>query len=135
MKLVVDASAFMKLLVEEDGLDRMLELARTGVLFLAPDWLHAETAMALWKYVRRGDLDIEQALDRLEVAERYDVELTPARELLPEALALACELPHPLYDTLYLLLALRGGRALATADTRMREEAERLGIKVEWVGS
>ncbi|HEY3317616.1 MAG TPA: type II toxin-antitoxin system VapC family toxin [Coriobacteriia bacterium] len=134
MKLVVDASAFVKLLVPEDGSARMLELAQAEAEFLAPDWLLAETAMALWKYVRRGELATEDALDALTEGERYDVELTPAQELLPEALALACALPHPLYDTLYILLALRGGRALATGDTRMREAAEALGIRVEWVG-
>lgn len=133
--LVVDASAFVKLFVCEDGSERMLELAAREEKLLAPDYLLTETANTLWKHVRRHGLPPERALARYETAQHYDVMLVPTEDLLPEALALACELPHPLYDTLYLLLALKGGRTLATADTRMRDAAQALGVRVAWVGS
>lgn len=134
MEVVVDASVFVKLLTDEPGSERADALEASSQL-VAPDWLLAETATALWKKVRRGLLTANAALDALTEGERYDVELVPVEQLLPEALALACELPHPLYDTLYLLLALHGGRALATADPGMREAAEALGVRVEWVGA
>lgn len=134
MDLVFDASVFVKLLRDEPGTERAIELEASSQL-VAPDWLLAETGMVLWKKVRRGVLTPAEALESLAVAERYDAEFVPAQQLLPEALALACEIPHPLYDTLYLTLALHGGRTLATADARMREAAEALGIKVEWVGA
>lgn len=133
--LVIDSSAFVKLFVPEDGSARTLELATKAEQLLAPDYIMTETANTLWKYVRWQGLPADRALDRLDVARRYDIELVPTDELLPEALAIACELPHPLYDCLYLLLALRGGRTLATADKRMRATAEGLGVRVEWVGA
>lgn len=133
-EIVVDASAFAKLLVYEPGTDRMNELEASSLLS-APDHVLIETANVLWKKTRRGAITAEFALDALDAAERYDLGLAPTADLLQEALAIACELPHPLYDTLYLLLALKGGRALATADARMREAAESLGIRVEWVGA
>jgi predicted nucleic acid-binding protein len=135
MELVVDASVFVKLLIEEPGSDRAEELVAQADRLFAPDLLIIETANTLWKKVRRQGLPQDGALDSLEEAQRFDVELVSSADLLVEALAIACELPHPLYDCLYLLLALRGGRALATADARMREAAEGLGVRVEWVGS
>ncbi len=133
--LVIDSSAFAKLFVPEDGSARTLELATKAEKLLAPDYIMTETANTLWKYVRWQGMPADRALDRLDVAQRYQIELVPSEELLAEALAIACELPHPLYDCLYLLLALRGGQTLATADARMRQAAERLGIRVEWVGA
>ena len=133
-EIVVDASAFVKLLVCETGTTRMNELEAVTQL-VAPDYLRIETANVLWKMVRWREMTPDQALRRLEAARRFDIELQPSSELLEEALALACQLPHSLYDTLYLLVALKGGRPLATADARMREAAEALGIRVEWVGA
>jgi predicted nucleic acid-binding protein len=135
MELVIDASAFVKLLDEEPGSLRTDELATRADTLLAPDWMVVESAMALWKKARRGLLTTDEALDALADGERYPVELVATQQLLPEALALACELPHPLYDTIYLVLALHGGRTLATADARMREAAQALGVRVEWVGT
>ncbi len=132
--LVVDASVFVKLLLAETGSDRAFELASSADRLLAPDYLPTETASALWKMVRWRGLPTEAALESLEEAQRFPLELVPTEELLAEALAIACEIPHPLYDCLYLLLALRGGRTLATADKEMRKAAEALGVRVEWVG-
>ncbi len=133
-EVVVDASAFVKLLVAEAGSERMLEL-ESGARLTAPDYVLIEAANVLWKKVRWRGLSTQHAVNRLDVMERFDLALAPTQDLLTQALALACELPCPLYDTLYLLLALHGGRALATADGRMREAAEALGVRVEWVGA
>ena len=132
-ELVVDASGFVKLLVREVGSERMLELSSESML--SPDHVLTEAANVLWKKTRWQGLPVQDALDALDVAERLDIQLVPTADLLDEALAIACQLPHPLYDTLYLLLAMHGGRALATADGRMRAAAEGLGVRVEWVGA
>jgi predicted nucleic acid-binding protein len=132
--VVVDASAFVKLFLEEPGSDGMDALEAQSRL-VAPDYLMIESANVLWKQVRWNGLPSELALEQLDAMDHFDLALIPSEDLLPQALALACELPHPLYDMLYLLLALRGGHPLATADIRMREAAETLGIKVEWVGA
>lgn len=134
MELVVDSSAFAPLLLQARGTERLLALASEADAMLAPDWLLAEIAMTMWKCRFADRLSTEEALDRLDVAMHYDIELVPAEDLLPEALRIACELPHPLYDCLYLLLAMHGGRTLVTADARMRDAAEGLGVRVEWVG-
>lgn len=133
--VVVDASAFVQLLVDEEGSARMLDLLQSDVPLAAPDYVLVETANVLWKKVRWRGLPADMAADRLAQVESFDLQLAPTADLLAPALALACELPHPLYDVLYLLLALHGGRSLATADAKMREAAEALGIKVEWVGA
>jgi predicted nucleic acid-binding protein len=134
-ELVVDASAFVKVLVPEAGTEQAFKLLERGDPLCAPAHMLVETANALWKKVRWQGLPHADASDALDVAMRYQIDLVPTEGLLPEAFALACELPHPVYDCLYLLLALRGGRTLVTADARMREAAGALGVRVEWVGA
>lgn len=133
-EIVIDTSAFMKLLLDESGSNRAADVASHANL-LAPDYLLTESANVLWKKVRWQGMPAAEALGILDSIERYPLGLAPTNDLLAEALAIACELPHPLYDTLYLLLALKGGRTLMTADSQMREAAEGLGIRVGWVGA
>jgi predicted nucleic acid-binding protein len=51
--------------------------------------------------------------------------------LLPAAARLAVELGHPVYDCVYLALAALHAVPLATADKRLQQVAERIGIRVK----
>ena len=52
--------------------------------------------------------------------------IEPDRTLLPEALALATHLDHPVYDCLYLVLARREVALLLSADRRLLELAKKV---------
>jgi predicted nucleic acid-binding protein len=54
------------------------------------------------------------------------ITLTPDRELIPESVALATKLKHPLADCLYLAVAIRSGAPLITADRSFQERAKSL---------
>ena len=114
---VVDASVAVKWVVEEldSGQARMLARARLE----APDLLAVECANILWKKARIGDIGARQARERLDALLEAPVALTPSRDLLGQALGLALELEHPVYDCLYLALALARGVPLVTADERL----------------
>jgi predicted nucleic acid-binding protein len=51
-------------------------------------------------------------------------------ELFPEALVLASQLRHPVYDSLYLVAARRTGSTLLTFDKALAEMARKLDIDV-----
>ena len=127
---MVDASiAFLWLVDEPDrwGAARLLETQST---LLSPEFMVVETANALWKKVRRREIDqadVEQAVTNLLALE---IEWTPSVQLIKPAARLAAELGHPVYDCLYLTLAASRSASLASADERLRRAAERLGIRI-----
>ncbi|MGA3098822.1 MAG: type II toxin-antitoxin system VapC family toxin [Bryobacteraceae bacterium] len=114
---VVAASVAVKWVVEEPGSGQARMLARARLE--APDLLAVECANILWKKARIGDIDARQARERLDALLEAPVALTPSRDLLGGALGLALDLEHPVYDCLYLALALARGVPLVTADERL----------------
>src|ERR1019366_1533318 len=104
---VVDASVAVKWVVEEpdSGPARSLAHARLE----APDLLHVECANILWKKARIGDLTRRDAAGCLDVLLHAPVTLTGSRELLDLALDLSLEWQHPVYDCVYVALAIRRG--------------------------
>jgi predicted nucleic acid-binding protein len=123
MNLVVDASVAVKWLFEEADSDRaeaLLASAGEGRLKLvAPTILPAEIANALWKRMRRGDMDRRNMLETGERFQEICPLLLPIEDLVQRALELAIDSRQPVYDCLYVALAeeLRG--EVVTADERL----------------
>lgn len=120
---IIDASVAVKWVVEESGSDRARGLSQARLE--APDLLPVECANILWKKVRLGDLRQQEAARRLDLLLRAPVVLAGSRDLLEAALELAFELKHPVYDCVYLALALRRAIPLVTADQRLVAAARR----------
>ena len=129
--IVVDASiAFLWFANEPDryGADDLLE---TDSTLLAPDLMAVEAANAWWKKLRRHEMeraDVEQAITNLL---SLGIAWTPSAMLLPSAARLAVELGHPIYDCLYLALAVSHAAPIATADKRLQQAAGRIGVRVK----
>ena len=120
--LVVDASVAVKWLVREHG-STAAHALRTARLH-APTLLRVEVGNALRTLARRGDLsedDARAAFDHLLAAPVHLHDPSPA--LLAGALDLALRLDHPIYDCLYLALAIEIGAPLVTADGRFHRAA------------
>lgn len=116
MSHVIDTSVVLKWVVAEAGSEEAGAWA--GTPLLAPDWIRAELGNALWKKVMRREIGTEQALRALDAC-LPPLSLVPAMPLVPAALALAVELAHPMYDCLFLALAVERDLRLLTADTRL----------------
>jgi len=116
MTIVVDASVAMKWILPEKGSREADELLSQTLI--APSFWLAECANALWKNARIGKLkaaDVPSLFQRLMRAPVIGV----ATDVdTGSALALAMTLGHPIYDCLYLALALREDTYVVTADTR-----------------
>ncbi|SPF52404.1 conserved hypothetical protein [Candidatus Sulfopaludibacter sp. SbA4] len=121
---VVDASVAVKWVVKETGSDSARSLSRASLE--SPDLLLVECANILWKKVRIGDLTRQDAIGCLAVLLQAPVNFTAGRELLPSAMDLSFELQHPIYDCLYLALALRREIPLVTADERLARAARKV---------
>lgn len=118
MTLVVDASVATLWVLDQDGSDRAAAL-RAADAMIAPSLVAAEIGSALWKAVRRGDLDISDAKAALEAALLSYEALFPLEDMRARALEFAVQLDHPIYDCFYLALAEREQAALVTKDERL----------------
>jgi predicted nucleic acid-binding protein len=122
IRYVIDASVLVKLVVPEDNSDTMqalaaLHRART-IRLLAPDFALTECANVLGRYARRTGTPQEDMQEAFQILCQLGVEEVGHRALVEEALTFAMQHDRSVYDVLYLVLALREGVSLITADER-----------------
>ena len=113
--IVVDASAAVKWVAAEPDHELALPLLKRDDL-IAPYLLLVEVANALSRKINASEVSLEQAatgLDRIGQLVRLVV---PDQTLLNRALDLAVSLKHPIYDCLYLALAISEASPLVTFD-------------------
>jgi len=101
-------------------------LLRTDLI--APAVIEVEIASSLIKYVR-GNLISAEQMRRAMLENRNAIsEFVADRQLLDAAIDISLAHRHPVYDCLYLALALDRSETLATADRRLATLATTLGI-------
>ena len=125
-KLVLDASAVVRIIEGSPQAVAMGEALASADLVLAPELMLTEVANALWRLQRAGQLEGAGLQQRFERAVALVDHIEPDRTLQAEALALATHLDHPDYDCLYLVLARREVAALLSADQRLLKLAARV---------
>ncbi len=122
-ELVADSCVVIKWLVDEPGTagaDKVLDAYSAGSLrLLAPDLMDPEISNVLWKKVRRNLLTLEKAWQAFEIFRRYRFTVTPAGELLADAMQIAFDYDQSPYDCLYVALSHRAGCSLVTTDEKL----------------
>ncbi len=126
-RLVLDASAAVRFLLDQEGADQVADRLEEAGQVLAPAFQMVEVANVLWKVARSGALTAAEAWERLETLADLVDEAVDDRELLADSLALAIELQHPVYDCLYLALARRLDARLLSFDRRLLNLFETMG--------
>jgi predicted nucleic acid-binding protein len=121
MRVVIDASVAVKWVIGETGSDAADALLDQDLV--APVLWLAEAANALWRRARIGEITAEQANARLSELRRAPVASLPIEPHLAQALKLAIEIGHPVYDCIYLALALQHHTHVVTADRRFASAA------------
>ena len=124
MTLVVDASVAVKWVLWEAGSAEALAL--TSQDLIAPPLLRVECANALWSAHRRGEITGAEAQAKLNDLVSGGVEFREAD--MAEALRLALQLAHAVYDCVYLALARVEGVAMVTADEKFASKVEAAGL-------
>lgn len=118
MRLVIDASVTVKLLVEEVQSDEARELLANVSGLYAPRLLASEVANVLWRKARIGELDNASARTAIDSLTAMPIRWFEDESVTADGLRLAINLNHPFYDCLYLALAYRIGVIMVTADRR-----------------
>ncbi len=114
--IVIDASVAVKWFVPETDSTAARALY-TEELWAPAIWL-SEVANALWHHVRVGELSAAQAKMLLPRFRRAPITPVALDVHIERAFSLANEIPHAIYDCLYLALAIEEGTHLITADAR-----------------
>jgi predicted nucleic acid-binding protein len=138
-RVVLDASVWLKLFIAEPDSVEAATLVEGEDQHVAPDLLFVEFANVLWLKRRQGALSAtqaEQAVDGLlQLFGVFDI-VWPV-ELMSDAIDLAIELDHPVYDCFYLALAQRLDVPLVTADRAFWRMVRRRrpGAKIRLLGT
>jgi predicted nucleic acid-binding protein len=118
MDIVIDASVAILWFVSGEHEAAAQRLVQSPGDLMAPDLLGAEAANTLAKYVGVGQIPREEARLALREILALMTRIVPMRDLHDEALRLALDLQHPVYDCYYLALARRDNGIFVTADKR-----------------
>jgi predicted nucleic acid-binding protein len=116
VSIVIDASVALKWVLDEPGQAEADALLAEELI--APSLWLLEAANALWRRSARGELTAAEAEERLGELFNAPVTSTAIEADLVSAMRLAAEFSHPVYDCLYLALALRESTHVVTADQR-----------------
>ena len=130
-RAVVDSSVAIKWVVEEEDSDSARSVSHATLE--APDLLLIECANILWKKVTLADLNSREAGECWQLLLQAPIQFTSSPDLLDTALRISLDLKHPVYDCVYLALALQLEVPLITADRRLVSAVKRkksLGIHV-----
>jgi predicted nucleic acid-binding protein len=119
--IVIDASVGLKWVLDEPGSDAASALCDQELI--APALWLAEAANALWRLARMSQLTTDEAAARFFELLNAPVASLAIEPHLPRALKLAAEIGHPVYDCLYLSLALHHQTHVITADRRFASAA------------
>lgn len=128
MTIVIDASVALQWVLPEPESEAAAAL-QSEILIAPALWL-VEAANALWRRQRRGDFAADQARARLLELSNAPVASLPIEPFVAGALDLAAAIGHPVYDCLYLAVAIANQTHVVTADRRFAA----LGMRPELVG-
>ncbi|MDE1145251.1 MAG: type II toxin-antitoxin system VapC family toxin [Azospirillaceae bacterium] len=121
VRLVVDASVGLKWVVAENDSGKAIQLLRTGRQLVTSALFWAEAGNALAIKAKRGELESAAATDALQDLSGAPLITQPLdADAAVAALSLAKELSHPIYDCVYLALAMAEGATVITADKRFQ---------------
>lgn len=126
--LVLDASAAIRAVMDSAAQQSLLDRLAASPAVFAPALMRVEAANALWKYQRAGVIDAAQARERHAEVCLLVHRFVDEQDLFPEALQLAVDLEHPVYDAVYAVTARRNAATLLSFDQRLQALCQRAGI-------
>ena len=130
MKLVLDVSAAFAIITDESGKSQVREAALQAGVLMVPDLYVSEAINTAWKYFHIAGASLEKIQFLAQRSLELPDMITPSIQIWEHALMLAHQLDHPVYDCLYLSLALQEQAALLTLDKKLKKMANQVGVEI-----
>jgi len=116
--IVVDTSVALKWVLPEPGTEQAKRALRLALI--APDVWRVEAANGIRRAVRESVGTQAEAREWLSILDDAPVQDVPTIGVLKQGLDLAMALGHPVYDCLFLALAIDRDCRMLTADEKFR---------------
>jgi predicted nucleic acid-binding protein len=130
--MIIDANLATYWFVDTPFTAAAIKFRRKSPLF-APNFVRVEVASALLRYHKAGILEVSQMNINLEKLDGLISAYYDDNSLIPTATEISAANNHPVYDCLYLALALQQNDILITADKRLASLATKLSIKTQLI--
>jgi predicted nucleic acid-binding protein len=127
MRIVVDTSTVIAVIVGEAEKARLIELTRDAII-VAPPSIAWEIGNAFSAMLKRSRINLEQALEAIEVFEEIALETLDID--LKAAVRLAGKLDIYAYDAYILQCAIEHNLPLISLDQKLNDIAKREGVQV-----
>jgi len=121
--MVVDTMVFAySLLRVADFCDTATQVFEQLPEVWVPDSFHAELANVAWQWIRTKNVSIDVGLQALKDARALTTDSIPTPTIWERALELAVERSHPVYDTLFVALAILRASRVITFDKKLLDK-------------
>ena len=132
--IVIDSSALSKLLMKEEGWEKVIPYLNPDLKPHAIDLLTIETVNAVWKYMRKyRAITKEQALElykyMMKLVKEEVIILESSQKYLEAALEISINHDIPIYDSLFLAQARSIGAKIVTSDKKQKAVAKEIGLE------
>lgn len=131
MILVLDTSAAVEVVLQRNNSKQISEKLSNADWVISPDIYISEITNVFWKYYQFGELSMESCESGIENSIAIVDDIIASRDIYKEAFALSCISRHPVYDTLFLVLARRYNGIVLTMDKKLLKLAQKNSIKAE----
>ncbi|NQU62756.1 MAG: type II toxin-antitoxin system VapC family toxin [SAR324 cluster bacterium] len=129
MIIVLDTSAAAEIVLNRAHAKRFSDHVSEAEWVVAPDIFVSEVTNVFWKYFQFDDLPLETCENCIDNAIGIIDDVINSKDLYREAFAFSCMAHHPVYDTLFLILARRLNGHLLTLDQKLLSLAEKHSVK------
>lgn len=130
MILVLDTCAACQIILDGDKKQDYTDEIVSAEKVIAPSLFDAEIANVMWKYVKGGYMDEENAKLSMALAMQLVDEFVSTSEIAIEALHEAVRLNYSVYDVYFMVLARRNGATLLTSDEKLKRLCLDNGVNV-----
>ncbi|MEQ8713755.1 MAG: type II toxin-antitoxin system VapC family toxin [Cyclobacteriaceae bacterium] len=130
MNIVLDVSGAVSTLLQDEKKGTFKDYLSEADFIIAPELFVVELGNVMWKYVRFQNMSEPKARQVLVSGLDMIDEFVPDLTLIDEAVRLAIQTRHPVYDCLYLTLALKTGYSILSHDKKLKSLAHSLKIGV-----
>jgi predicted nucleic acid-binding protein len=127
MEYIVDASVIIAVIANEPEKEHLIEITR-GADLLAPSSIHWEIGNAFSAMLKRGRINLEQALNALEIYRQIPLRFTDVE--LDKTLAIVDQYGIYAYDAYLVRCAIKYKSPLITLDQKLAQIAQRMNVDV-----
>ncbi|MFA4662873.1 type II toxin-antitoxin system VapC family toxin [Pyrococcus kukulkanii] len=133
--IVIDTSAFSKVLIREEGWEEVVPYLRPEREPYTVEMLIIEATNVLWKYVTKYKAFSQEKAEELydamsELVKEDLLKVESNSKYLNEALGIAIKEGIAVYDALFIAQALSLNAPLLTCDEKQGETARKIGVEV-----